>query len=433
MNKYTKSVEDIVGALKQNPTAELILYGGGLFARELIAELEKINIKPAAICDSDESKHGGEINGIQIMSLKDAKSQFSNPLIYISSDVNLREISYQLQEGKIFDTAKIINYVPMKIRRYCKFIDEQWAVGNNFIIFCCSDFGRNESPKAVFYGDHDRMVDDFLDLRKQITHELDENIPTVCSGCPQLQEILMTASEYYTAVSEYEGLKSLNVVGCGICNFKCIYCEVWPRRVHPDASEIDLPELLKVLKQRNLINREAKAFYTRAEITLDPKRAGMYDCLDKFDDSTIFTNATLYDENITRLLKTGNRRIYVSMDAGTRETFAKIKQNDLYDKVCENLRRYASETNRCDVIILKYVMLSGVNDNQRDIDGFLQLAKEIKAEKVHLSSDFSEKYKIDANAIKMSKYLCKKAEEMGLVCEAVSDVIEREIDIERVY
>ena len=433
MSKYAQSVSEIVESRKQNPQAELVLYGGGLFARELMEELARIGIRPVAICDSDKSKHGGEMNGIPIMSLEDAMARFDKLFMYIASDIYLYEISYQLQGNKALPTERIINHVPVRIERYCKFIDEQWAVDNNHIAFCCSDFGRNESPKVLFNGDHTQLVDDFIDLRKRIICELNKGIPNECSGCSQLQESLVPEEQDDTNVTEYQGLKSLVIIGYSPCNFKCVYCDVWLSRHDPERHEIDLPGLMKVLEERNLVTGDTSVCYGRGEITLIPKQTGMCELLEQFNGGIIFTNATRYDEGIAKFLKTGKRQIHVSMDAGCAKTFAKVKQTDLYDKVCENLHRYADEAGLDNGIVLKYVMLPGINDNKEDVNGFLRLAKEIKVEKVQLSSDFTEKYKIDENAILMSKYFCKRAEEMGVVCETVSDAIAREIEMKRYY
>ena len=69
-------------------------------------------------------------------------------------------------------------------------------------------------------------------------------------------------------------------------------------------------------------------------------------------------------------------KIITSIDAGTRETFKKIKRNDMFDKVMENLRKYPVNKTK---LILKYLILEGVNDNETDIDRFYEIAKEAGA------------------------------------------------------
>ena len=81
--------------------------------------------------------------------------------------------------------------------------------------------------------------------------------------------------------------------------------------------------------------------------------------------TTLFTNAGVYNEKIAALMSDGLLSLVTSMDSGTRKTFAKVKNVDCYEQTCENLIRYA-ETGGC--IILKYIMLTGVNDDAADAD-----------------------------------------------------------------
>jgi molybdenum cofactor biosynthesis enzyme MoaA len=72
----------------------------------------------------------------------------------------------------------------------------------------------------------------------------------------------------------------------------------------------------------------------------------------------------------------------VSLDAGTADTFAKIKGIDCFDKVIKNLEKYAAVGN----IQLKYILLEGINDNKNDIDDFVAIAERINAN-VQISRD----------------------------------------------
>lgn len=75
--------------------------------------------------------------------------------------------------------------------------------------------------------------------------------------------------------------------------------------------------------------------------------------------------------------------IYCSVDAGTVETFRKVKGVDGFDRVCENLREYAKHG----PVILKYILLDGINHTDQDLKGFFKLADEV-AVRVELTRDF---------------------------------------------
>jgi molybdenum cofactor biosynthesis enzyme MoaA len=74
------------------------------------------------------------------------------------------------------------------------------------------------------------------------------------------------------------------------------------------------------------------------------------------------------------------------LDAGTRETFKKIKGIDAFARVCENLRRYAEHGN----VEVKYIFMNGVNDSNGDIEGFADACNEINAASVFVTRDLND-------------------------------------------
>ena len=76
----------------------------------------------------------------------------------------------------------------------------------------------------------------------------------------------------------------------------------------------------------------------------------------------------------------------MSLDSGTRKTFAQIKGVDCFDKVKNNIRKY-SKNGR---VVLKYIILPNVNDNIDDIKGFLSFAKEIGTDSIEIVRNYLE-------------------------------------------
>jgi molybdenum cofactor biosynthesis enzyme MoaA len=102
--------------------------------------------------------------------------------------------------------------------------------------------------------------------------------------------------------------------------------------------------------------------------------------------ANIFTNASVFNQKLADLMSLGLAQIQVSMDAGTQETFAAIKRLDCWNKVVANLRKYALSAKSQKQIALKYILLPGINDNAADVDGFVELAHQLRAS-VFISSD----------------------------------------------
>ncbi len=106
--------------------------------------------------------------------------------------------------------------------------------------------------------------------------------------------------------------------------------------------------------------------------------------------SVIMSNMTIYKEKFAEFLNTGRLTyIQVSLDSGTRETYAKVKGVDLFDKVMDNFKRYPLHKTFLD---LKYIFLEGYNDNEIDIDAFFNIAKEVGCKQISLSSNLAKPF-----------------------------------------
>lgn len=103
--------------------------------------------------------------------------------------------------------------------------------------------------------------------------------------------------------------------------------------------------------------------------------------------------------------------VLTSPDAGTRETYKKIKQVDCFDRFVSNLKKYP-----LDKVIsfqMKYIFLDGINDNKEDVDGFCEIAKETYCKKIAISSDCFKPY--TENIRKLVSRLIKKAHAAGII------------------
>ena len=111
------------------------------------------------------------------------------------------------------------------------------------------------------------------------------------------------------------------------------------------------------------------------------------------------------------------------MDAGTLETFYKIKGVDCYGRVCDNLRKYATQTDNA--IMLKYVFLPGINDNKIDVNGFFELATELNIANVLISYDFNEGENLNEIMIEMVNYFADKCKDLKISCVSTNKEIAR--------
>jgi len=77
--------------------------------------------------------------------------------------------------------------------------------------------------------------------------------------------------------------------------------------------------------------------------------------------------------------------VEVSVDAGTPETYARVKGKDAFDRVVSNLLQYS----KFGQIQLKYIAMKD-NLGDGDIDGFLDLARMINVKSVVVTPEWSQ-------------------------------------------
>ena len=110
--------------------------------------------------------------------------------------------------------------------------------------------------------------------------------------------------------------------------------------------------------------------------------------------ATFFTNCFRYDERIGDNLATNPASgINLSIDAGTPETWHRVKGRDNFLKVKENLARYYERSLKNGQITLKYIVMPGINDGEQDYKALAELMISLGVDSLFISRDVRYKYK----------------------------------------
>lgn len=417
MDNQNAAIIRIKNALAKHHKMGLVLYSRTLLTKNIIGQLSEHNIRPLCICDRNPDLHGTKFAGAEVLSINSAKKRFGEFLIYIANTPKLYEIIHQLESSGVVSKEQIINYVPLVKKRGCHFLASGGCVvTNSRLHFCCGDTSLAwETPSVEFDGDYNKLVDDFCDLREKLLHELETGISSKCDGCALLQDIYTPHTVSITSVRDGR---------FSVCNFDCIYCCA---RKDAGTNLIDFAELVNAFKNKNMLSQSANGHYANGEISVYSERDKIFNCMKLFSSFQIATNAYVYSPEIAKLLRF-NTSIMVSMDAGTRETFAKIKGVDGWGRCCDNLKRYASEATG-EAIYLKYIFLPCLNDNKNDVDGFFALVKEIGASRVFISHDYTNSDKITEHTIGMAGYFINKARALPVPVTSSSNILSDRLGI----
>ncbi|MEL7657904.1 MAG: radical SAM protein, partial [Bacillota bacterium] len=389
---------------------EVILYGADADALLIIRALEQqYQTKPTYLCDSDKKKWYKTLMDVEILPPEEAIALFPNAFFFIASGLyKFQIIGNLLSSGKV-SADRILNYEPVERRRSCVYLESYIVCAWHILNFCCSDFGKNQSPYIWFDGDYELAADKFIVYRDKLISDLCQGVPTPCDGCPCVKEDWYPQDRRILIFNDGEE---------GICNFRCCYCKS-PAMISKDVSnDINSEKLLEIFRARDLLSDELHTIISCGEISVHPKRREIYDSISGLRN-TICTNASILDKGIMQLLELGNTELIISVDSGTRDTFRKVKGHDIFDKVCENIKYYSSTGE----VRLKYIILPGINDNDADIDGFVSLCKEAGTKLVQVSYDLHAPRELSRQTISAAEYLVDKLSENGLMYRIISDVI----------
>ena len=236
-----------------------------------------------------------------------------------------------------------------------------------------------------------------------------------CKNCIYLEEKEWDNENYITY---------MNFNNWVTCNEHCIYCDLndWGG---PKTKQYNIYKAIEDMAEKGYLRKGGHITIAGGEPCSAPEFNDLIKLFIKYDLSNIriLTNATLYSPIVEQGIKEGRINIAVSVDSGTKETFLKIKRRDFYDKVWENLRKYAQVQPQGDRVKTKYIVIPEINDNKEEINAWINKSKETGIK--HLTLDLEMMY-YDANKNNIPQYLydlfeytIKEIKSQGLALELI--------------
>jgi pyruvate-formate lyase-activating enzyme len=360
-----------IGVVPDTATGrQCIFYGAGLYANMNLKRWVFNGIIPVCFVDSNEQKHNTkmhiplmDIDGeFEILPVHEALERYPQAFLYITTSSESYDAVYNnlINEGV---SAERIGAPP----QHCRHIGRHFMLKEPVFSYCC-DMGFSEVfPVAGNIKDDVKL---YYEVCEKLRNDLNIGKLTSCAGCQELRPGRSDEKLKMTVVTLDSGIP-----GATKCNFKCCYCFHGMNYLKKTQErEENVLDILRYLGENEDISYLG---YASAEISVSPYRREVLDLLKRKKwKGTVLTNAYKYVEELKDLLSEGNFTTTVSIDAGTKETFAKIKGVDGFDEVVQNLEKYASSGGK---IELKYIVLDGINNDKSDLDGFINIAEKIGA------------------------------------------------------
>jgi len=194
------------------------------------------------------------------------------------------------------------------------------------------------------------------------------------------------------------------------CNFRCIYCNAIPVLDKKIKTVGNLFETIVKLSKDFDFKGMIFSFSTGEFVARNDANKILDYLYEKGALISLTSNSSIYKKRLMDFIKENRvTGINTSLDAGTRETFAKVKGVDCFNKVVENILKYSNEGCLYD---LKYIILEGINDNIEDINGFVEIVKKANTRNATISANQQVKNKrLSENTINMTTLLYKKLKE----------------------
>ena len=399
-------VELIADKIKRG--ADVIFYTVGSCTFEYLRELKnRFDLLPVAVCDGDVKKQGRTYNGlygVTVISPDEAFSGYSDAEWFIPSlDYRYQIIGY-LTEKQGVSPERIINYTPVSKIRSCSSLQKALIYDRGGLLRFC---WRDQCPQIE--PDDNLNTKDLLILRNNLIALIKsgktlEGEP--CQGCPQIRE------EYYPK----DTLSwSINYFCTSVCNYRCTYCTVANNPVaESNNGKHTLGEVIRAFEKGGLLSDEYGVILSTAgEPLIHQKRSEFYEAFDGAE-LVINTNGSIYDLDLLKLMNRKRVLLMISIDAGTRETYAQVKGIDAYERVRKNLKRYSQAS--IGLVALKYLFIPGVNDNEENVDGFVEFFIETGATFAVVSIDYYGVDKITESTREMIKRLKAKLSKKNVLC-----------------
>ncbi|MCL2218292.1 MAG: hypothetical protein FWB94_00175 [Chitinispirillia bacterium] len=389
MRDYRKIIAEMI-----NNGKTVALYCHGIYCSHTLCYLDKFyGVRPAVVIDNDTRKKGFAEFGVPVMSFAEARERFDDLNYFIcSNDFKYAIIGNLLENG--VSPVKIINYCPVEKKDSCFYISNQinlfYTYGKGAFSSCNLDnchSGFDQITDIQGNDDLGQKIDEYK-------NDYANGRVTECDNCE------LKFRQYVRTDGKFDVARAIQT-GWSDCSFHCVFCSSKTKKLNTKCgcqeSEFDRSDYEKYLRKFFSLNRLDENPILRivlSERYFNDRLQAFCSIAQEFGVDTliydIFSGFSAYSEALANILAEGKGIIIWSLDAGTRETFKKIKQVDAFDKVVENANKYISKSVfGAKFICAKYLIVKGINDNKQEFDCFLHLVKGLGVENISLDWDFA--------------------------------------------
>lgn len=255
----------------------------------------------------------------------------------------------------------------------CLFLESGINFDLDTVCDCCISHNDGRGLPILienYHGEQINWEELFNKKAQRITCQKEKTIYD-CEGCYHLGNYQF---------SQERKISDFHFSHCRLCNAKCIYCS---DEYSGDNINYNTYPIIKDLIEKGYYKAGGEATFQGGEPTVMHNFDELVHLFTKHGTMIrVHTSAIKYSPTVEEALRQNKGSVVISIDSGCRETYKKIKQVDRFDNVCETVQKYAFAGR--ENVILKYIIIPGVNDNLKEIDSFFKLIKKYNISTVAL-------------------------------------------------
>lgn len=323
---------------------------------------------------------------------------------------------------------KFFSDIPYKLRGQKKFISCDWLEHGiifdhaNIIRVCCE---QSHDGKGRFVLD-DSFNGIWLDIEKINNLKKEHRtmvrngvIPDSCKGCAFLREDYWNDDNYFS---------NILLTHWSNCNTRCIYCPAIRDNNLSDENHYNIIPIIEQLIDAKLIPESAHFSIAGGESTIYPEFDKLVYFLMEYGISDININSSgiKFCPSIAEGISKNLAEVVISLDSGSAFIYKKIKGTDTFNVVINNIKRYLEYQQIGEErVIVKFILLKGINDNNKEILDWFMLCKNLGVTRLALDLDIGWYKDIQYSVPEYVKDLIIFATDMAKINSVSLDLYDR--------
>lgn len=349
--------------------------------------------------------------GVPVMPYTEAKEKYDDLYYWIQGNTyQYAVIGDLLADGVCPD--HIINYVPVEKRKGCLIAETSIGIGGNSCNICYeTGFNYNRNNNSLHFDELTLNAFNARFVKFRKAPFINSDGSDCRTNCPLFKEGYFAVEPQIRLVGDYNTDR---------CELACVYCFLQELGMDKTTEKHYFYEWLSVLLDSNAISDALVLHLCPTEKTEDPDIDRTLEICNErseaFETIHLFSCCWAYRKGMESLLEKVMAKSNWSLDAGTEETWEKIKRRKGgYSRVLENVERYCEhDVFKGTSIIPKYSIVKGLNDNEKDFDGFVKLCKHFSVKYCGIQWDYADNDNTNEKDFAIIRLLAEKINEAGL-------------------